>query len=146
MTSTGLGLFVIKIRRKKASAASNAWDSSIFPLHSKQDDTGEINIDPGEIEICKLEDGSYWVLGGGGFGTVYKGVRRGVQEVAVKKLACDTAAVLWLKRLAKETSILKKVSHDRNVVQFYGAYLKDQASGMLVMEYMAVRLCGALPL
>ena len=105
---------------------------------------------------------------------VYKGLRRGVQEVAVKKLARNTAEDVWFKLLTNEIDVLKKVwsdgsstsmaqtrrqpcsacelftsmskrlvlaqvSYDRNIVQYYGACLQDQASAMLVMEYMAVR-------
>ena len=70
---------------------------------------------------------------------VYKGLRRGVQEVAVKKLARNTSEDVWFKLLTKEIDVLKKVSYDRNIVQYYGACLQDQASAMLVMEYMAVR-------
>ena len=57
----------------------------------------------------------------------------------MKKLLVDTGADVWLRQFEKETSVLEKVSRDRNVVQFYGACLKDQASAMLVMEFMAVR-------
>ena len=71
---------------------------------------------------------------------VYKALRRGVQEVAVKKLSCDCDEDLWLRLLVKESDVLWRVSHDRNVVQFYGACLQSQASAMLVMEFMAVRL------
>ncbi len=70
---------------------------------------------------------------------MYKGLRRGVQEVAVKKLARNTSEDVWFKLLTKEIDVLKKVSYDRNIVQYYGACLQDQASAMLVMEYMAVR-------
>ena len=79
------------------------------------------------------------MLGSGSFGTVFKGLRRGFQEVAVKKLACGTAEDAWLRLLSKEVQILKKVSLDRNIVQFYGACLRSQQSAMLVMEYMEVR-------
>lgn len=39
-----------------------------------------------EIQILKRPDGSEWRLGAGGFGTVYKAMRNGVQPVAVKVL------------------------------------------------------------
>lgn len=41
---------------------------------------------PAEIQILKRSDGSEWRLGAGGFGTVYKAMRNGVQPVAVKVL------------------------------------------------------------
>jgi hypothetical protein len=40
---------------------------------------------------------------------VYKGLRRGVQEVAVKKLARNTAEDVWFKLLTNEIDVLKKV-------------------------------------
>jgi hypothetical protein len=42
-----------------------------------------------------------------------------------------------MKLLRKEIAILKKVNHDGNIVQFYGACSAEPA--MLVMEYMEVR-------
>ena len=66
-------------------------------------------------------------------------MRRGVQAVAVKKFKCTTSPDAWLRLLVKEANLLKEVSYDRNIVQFYGACLEDQESAMLVMEYMAVR-------
>ena len=43
-----------------------------------------------------------------------------------------------MKLLRKEIVILKRVSYDVNIVQFYGACTTEPA--MLVMEYMEVRL------
>jgi len=39
---------------------------------------------------------------------------------------------------AQEISILKSISYDRNIVQFYGAVLSG-SEPMLVLEYMQVR-------
>ena len=47
---------------------------------------------------------------------VYKGLRRGVQQVAVKRLTAVTDPLL-LNAIRKEISILQRVSFDRNVVQ-----------------------------
>ena len=38
----------------------------------------------------------------------------------------------------QEIQLLRRISFDRNIVQFYGACLESQPP-MLVMEYMAVR-------
>lgn len=45
------------------------------------------SIDAAEIQIAKRPDGSDWELGSGGFGMVYRGLRNGVQPVAVKVLS-----------------------------------------------------------
>lgn len=45
---------------------------------------------------------------------------------------------MLLNTIRKEISILQRVSFDRNVVQFYGAWLKDAAHAMLVMEFCEV--------
>ena len=42
--------------------------------------------------------------------------------------------------VAQEIGVLQKVSFDRNIVQYYGACLEAEQP-MLIMEYMAVRLC-----
>jgi len=84
------------------------------------------------IEICRNPDGDPWLLGEGSYGRVYRGVRGGVQDVAVKVLhASDDSQT---KAFQKEISILKSISYDRNIVQFYGAVLTDRP--MLVLEYM----------
>lgn len=50
-----------------------------------------------------------------------------------------------MQALRREISILRRVSADANIVQFYGAVLPDQGvsatnPAMLVMEYMAVSI------
>ena len=130
-------MLVMMTRRKKRQRNDRGLSIRVeHSIYSRRE------MDPDEIEICKAADGSDWLLGSGSFGKVHKGVWRGVHEVAIKQLAGGTGADVWLRQLAKEINVLKKVSHNRNIVQFYGACLKDQASAMLVMEYMA----GTFPL
>ncbi|KAL0038677.1 hypothetical protein WJX79_002702 [Trebouxia sp. C0005] len=88
-----------------------------------------------DLEICKLADGSPWVLGSGACGVVYKAVRDGVQDVAVKVLAASPSEAIQLHALKKEICLLRMLSFDPNVVQFYGACL-DPGFPMLVLEYM----------
>ena len=131
-------MLVMMTRRKKRQRNDRGLSIRVeHSIYSRRE------MDPDEIEICKAADGSDWLLGSGSFGQVYKGMRRGVQEVAVKKMVRTTAAAagVWLRVLVKEIDILKQVSFDRNIVQYYGACLQDQASAMLVMEYMEVRIC-----
>ena len=78
---------------------------------------------------------------------VYKAVRQGTTDVAVKTLNVKALSDLLLYQMRKESAILRKVSHDCNIVQYYGACLPSPASlelsdsgAMLVMEYMEVRV------
>lgn len=114
---------------------SDKWRVLLVELNSATE-----RIDPSEIEICKATDGSDLLLGTGSFGNVYKGLRGGFQEVAVKKLRCTIASdVDQMRLLKKEIVILKRASFDRNIVQYYGFCIEKQVSAMLVMEYLAVR-------
>ena len=143
----GLGFVALLLtrKRKRQHKVLKEYEPGM-QLPELSGDAGErAQIHASEIEICKREDGSDWVLGSGSFGKVYKGLRRGIQEVAVKKLVCDTPNDVWRLLLAKEIDVLKSVSYDRNIVQYYGACLEDQASAMLVMEYMAVRANSGRP-
>ena len=51
-----------------------------------------------EIQVMKRPDGTDWQLGSGGFGTVFKALRNGVQPVAVKVLGSvrPSTAGVWL--------------------------------------------------
>ncbi|KAL0049131.1 hypothetical protein WJX82_007250 [Trebouxia sp. C0006] len=91
------------------------------------------------LEICRRADGTLWLLGEGACGKVYKAMRDGVQEVAVKVLAASQfsgiAEGIQLQVLKKEIHLMHKLSYDRNMVQLYGACL-DSTCPMLVLEYM----------
>jgi serine/threonine protein kinase len=90
------------------------------------------DIDAQNVEICRDAKGEPWLLGEGSYGKVYRGLRGGVQDIAVKVLhASDEAQT---RAFRKEISILKSISYDRNIVQFYGAVLTERP--MLVLEYM----------
>ena len=54
--------------------------------------------------------------------------------------ALDAAATtLCMSLTLQEIQLLKGISHDCNIVQFYGACLETQPP-MLIMEYMGVRM------
>ena len=69
---------------------------------------------------------------------VFKAVRYGTTDVAVKVLKLEATSEAGARQARKEIAILRAVSFHRNVVQFFGACLTDPA--MLVMEYMSVRV------
>ncbi|KAK9818906.1 hypothetical protein WJX81_000729, partial [Elliptochloris bilobata] len=86
-----------------------------------------------DIAFCRRPDGKLWLLGSGTHGKVFRAVRKGVQDAAVKLLTnVDTAQ---LAVFLNEIRLLERISHDRNIVQFYGACLETNPP-MLVMEYM----------
>lgn len=38
------------------------------------------------MQFCRNEDGTYCVLGAGAYGRVYRGIKGGVQDVAIKQV------------------------------------------------------------
>jgi hypothetical protein len=73
-------------------------------------------IAPEALQLLKRPDGSDHVLGAGGFGTVYKALRDGVQEVAVKVIPLGRGASAAADA-AREVAILR-ACRDANIVQF----------------------------
>ncbi|GAB4822983.1 hypothetical protein N2152v2_010029 [Parachlorella kessleri] len=86
-----------------------------------------------EIEILRAPDGSEWLLGEGRYGRVYKALKGGVQVVAVKKLNKVTPHLKAA--FIEEAGMLRYVSRDANVTQFYGACVTN-GDMMLVEELM----------
>ena len=68
---------------------------------------------------------------------VYKGTRGGVQDVAIKML--NYSDDLQLQQFCLEIQLLKSLSFDRNIVQFYGACLHDEHP-VLVSPYAHAEL------
>ena len=93
-------------------------------------------ISPGELEVMRRPDGSEWELGSGGFGKVYKALRNGVQEVAVKVIPAGVGALRSAAAAAtrQEVAILR-CCRDANIVQFLGAHLGAENT-LLVQEYL----------
>ncbi|KAL0046581.1 hypothetical protein WJX82_004436 [Trebouxia sp. C0006] len=95
-------------------------------------------LSDGDISLCNItisqrSDGSDWLLGKGSSGKVFKGLKNDVQPVAIKVLNQTDAH--QLAEFAKEIQLLRKLSFDRNIVQFYGACLQEENT-MMVLEYM----------
>ena len=68
---------------------------------------------------------------------VYKAIRHGTSEVAVKHMDCLVDDPQKLHQMRREIAIMKKISYDANIVQFYGACTTDSGA-WLMMEYMEV--------
>eukprot|EP00887_Chlorella_sp_A99_P005023 scaffold4.g5023.t1 len=127
-----------------SGAGAGGWDgsSSAFSAHELQSYLSDWQIDPAEITILKRPDGTDWMLGSGGFGTVYKAVRNGVQPVAVKVLtAGGDVSRIDDTSFAGEISILR-ACRDANILQFAGACVKDGRL-CLVTEYLEGGSLGA---
>ena len=97
---------------------------------------------PTDIEICKRGDGCLWRLGQGGFGEVFKGLKDGVDEVAVKVIRLSGPAEV--EQFKREIDLISMLRH-RNIVQFYGACIKP-TSLYMVTELMENDLFSALRL
>ncbi|KAL3142557.1 hypothetical protein ABBQ38_002877 [Trebouxia sp. C0009 RCD-2024] len=116
----------------RLKGASNWSELSRYAGLLKLDVHTGSRIEKTDLHICSKE-GVPWVLGSGAYGIVYKAIRNGVQEVAIKILAA--ADDQQLHAFKKEIAVLRSLSYDRNLVQFYGACL-EREHAMLVLEYM----------
>ncbi|MQM09567.1 hypothetical protein Taro_042440 [Colocasia esculenta] len=71
-------------------------------------------------------------IGGGGFGTVYKGVLRGGEEIAIKRLS--TRSNQGPEEFKNEVILIAKLQH-RNLVRILGCCLEGEEK-MIIYEYM----------
>jgi len=94
----------------------------------------EWEVDPADLTISTRPDGTDWLLGTGGAGAVFRGTRGGVGDVAIKLLLRGTPRDR--EALAAEARLLRRISRDAGVVQFYGACLTGPCP-LLILEYMA---------
>ncbi|KAK9808963.1 hypothetical protein WJX72_007093 [[Myrmecia] bisecta] len=87
-----------------------------------------------DIQLVKTADGKDWELGAGSFGRVVKGVRNDVQDVAVKMLFKMDPKMQ--QEFQHEIELMRYVSRDANIVQFYGICHIDDTL-CLIAEYMS---------
>lgn len=132
-------------RKSSASASSRAQhrESTKIPSVIAHESSGladaglvdDWSILPEEVEVCRRPDGTWWQLGTGGFGTVYKGLYHGVHSVAIK-IIHHIEEERHKDSFIREASLLKALRH-KNVVQFLGACLDGpHGTALLVTELM----------
>ena len=107
--------------------------------------TNEVTISPRDVEICQRADGSFWELGAGAFGRVFKGRYRSKYDVAVKVLnPLDDPRSK--EAVVREVALLRDLRH-RNIVRLIGACLDGPGgTALLLTELMDLGdLWRALP-
>ncbi len=97
---------------------------------------------PSDVEICLKADGTYWKLGKGGFGEVFKGIKDGIDEVAVKVIRLQASSFTAVAQFKQEIDMISKLRH-RHILQFYGACVQPNCLYM-VTELMQTDLFSAL--
>lgn len=138
---------------RRAIQSGSKDDSTKIPSLIRNEATGlehagladDWSILPEEVEVCRRPDGTWWQLGTGGFGTVYRGLYHGIHPVAIK-IIHHVEEDRHKDSFIREASLLKALRH-RNVVQFLGASLDGpQGTALLVTELMELGdLWRALP-
>ena len=130
---------------KEAGRMPASSPSSSSPPSSKPIERYDWELLPSDVEICKKSDKQLWILGRGGCGEVYRGLKDRVDDVAVKVIRLQVsvgdsgAAVAQFK---KEIDIISKLRH-RHILQFYGACIQPSCLFM-VTELMDTDLFSAL--
>ena len=100
---------------------------------------------PGDVEICKKTDGQLWLLGRGGCGQVYRGLKDKVDDIAVKVIrlqGCVGDPRSSIAQFKQEIDMISKLRH-RHILQFYGACIQPSCLFM-VTELMDTDLFSAL--
>ena len=97
-------------------------------------------LQPGDVRICQRSDGSNWYLGRGGFGEVFKGIKDGVDEIAIKVIKVSSPIVV--EQFKQEINTISTLRH-RHILQFYGACIHPTCLYM-VTELMQTDLYSAL--
>ena len=128
----GVAIF-IKRRRYRQTLRTRPLQTRSNTKLLNYTDGGQWKIAHGNLEICQDENGKDIVLGKGGFGVVVKGLRNGVQEVAIKILDTGNSDV---REACMQEADMMKVLHDQNIIHLYGVST-DEDKIFVVMEFMA---------
>ncbi|KAK9812352.1 hypothetical protein WJX73_004586 [Symbiochloris irregularis] len=91
-------------------------------------------VEPYRIKISTRPNGRHWHLGSGGFGTVYKGVMDGVNDVAIKLMKPETlSSGSSIQKFIAEIDVLR-ACRDQHIVAFAGAFANEDIM-YYVVEY-----------
>ncbi|KAK9787355.1 hypothetical protein WJX73_003664 [Symbiochloris irregularis] len=86
----------------------------------------EWRVEPRRIDIAQDAEGRYVMLGSGGYGTVYKGIMDGVNEVAIKLLKPETQnSASSIDKFIAEIDVLR-ACRDQHIVTFNGAWANKE--------------------
>lgn len=111
---------------RKSSACANSQtqhrESTKIPSVIAHESSGLVDaglvddwsILPEEVEVCRRPDGTWWQLGTGGFGTVYKGLYHGIHPVAIK-IIHHVEEERHKDSFIREASLLKALRHKNAV-------------------------------
>ena len=72
---------------------------------------------------------------------MYKALRHGTNEVALKHIPCLVDDPQKLHEMRREIAIMQRISFDPHIVQYYGACMTGEGA-WLCMEYMEVGALG----
>ncbi|CAA0835955.1 Receptor-like serine/threonine-protein kinase SD1-8 [Striga hermonthica] len=144
--------FVWKRRKSKKASIGNSYEQrgprersrdllmNASTIPSKQDHSGENVTDELDLPLFDISTlitatktfSDSNKLGQGGFGSVYKGVLEGGQEIAVKRLSQNSGQ--GLDEFMNEVKLIARLQH-RNLVRLLGCCV-DMEEKMLIYEYM----------
>ncbi|KAK9811928.1 hypothetical protein WJX73_000424 [Symbiochloris irregularis] len=136
--SSPLAIFLNHSTSPSTSSSLRAeLHSSRQPAHARGPSAGSLfsaaeaglqldwKVEPLRIKICQKPNGSYWLLGAGAYGQVYKAVMDGVNEVAIKLLKPETTNTpSAISNFIAEIEILR-AARDDHVVAFRGAWANE---------------------
>ncbi|WOH05049.1 hypothetical protein DCAR_0624461 [Daucus carota subsp. sativus] len=128
-----LGLYLLYKFRKRRLHGEEIPQSNLTSEATNRNERQDLDLPLLDfLQIANATGNFSSKLGKGGFGTVYKGILEGGQEVAVKRLSKDSRQ--GVDEFMNEVSCIAKLQH-RNLVRLLGCCIeKDER--MLIYEYM----------